>query len=172
MKKLFFTWLMMLASIISISAQSITSRDWAAETESKNGATVTIMTSFETNGSCIMFMYLEQEIERGTVMMAMIAPGSYTFDGKSLRMKINTAKADFYDDIDMKASNKKLADKMNHVMKQELAKEMPNMKSEFLGIASDYTNLEVKKLTSSEMVTTIGSFKGLDKGTIQKLCSE
>ena len=53
-----------------------------------------------------MFMYLEQEIERGTVMMAMIAPGTYTFDGKSLRMKINTAKADFYDDIDMKASNK------------------------------------------------------------------
>ena len=172
MKKAILALFLILTVAITGGAQSLTSKDWGAETEAQNGATVTIMTSFENDGSCIMLMFMNMEIERGTLMMAMIAPGTYTFNGKRLSMKINTHKAQFYDDIDMKASNKGLADKMNHVMKQELDKYMPHMKQDFLGIVADYSTLEVTKLTGNKMETTIGTFAGYDKGTLQKMCTE
>lgn len=57
-------------------------------------------------------------------------------------------------------------------MKQELDKYMPHMKQDFLGIVADYSTLEVTKLTGNKMETTIGTFAGYDKGTLQKMCTE
>ena len=161
-----------LVGMLTAGAQSLTSHEWAAETEAFKGATVTIMTSFDNDGTCTMLMFMDQEIERGTVMLAMIAPGTYTYDGHRLHMKIATGMAQFYDDIDMKASNKGLADKMNHVMKQEIEKAVPGMKKQFLAIVSDYSDLQVKQLTASEMVTNIGTFKGLPRGSMEKMLSD
>lgn len=157
---------------MAASAQSLTSKEWAAETEAFKGATVTIMTSFDNDGTCTMLMFMDQQIERGTVMLAMIAPGTYTYDGKHLHMKIATGMAQFYDDIDMKASNKDLASKMNHVMKQEIEKAVPGLKKQFLSIVSDYTDLQVSRLTGDQLVTNIGTFMGVPRGTIENMLNE
>lgn len=172
MKTRFLAMMLAFVVIVTAGAQSLTSHEWAAETEAFKGATVTIMTSFDNDGTCTMLMFMDQEIERGTVMLAMIAPGTYTYDGKRLHMKIATGMAQFYDDVDMKASTKNLADKMNHVMKQEIEKAVPGMKKQFLSIVSDYSDLQVSRLTSSEMVTNIGTFKGLPRGSMEKMLSD
>lgn len=172
MKKTLLIMLLAIVATMTATAQSLTAKDWGAETEGYKGASVSIVTSFETDGTCTMLMFLDQTIERGEVMMAMVAPGTYTFDGHNLRLKIDTKKADFYDDIDMKASNKNLSNKMNHVMKQEIEKAVPGLKQRFLGIVDDYSNLTVTKLTRDKMVTTIGTFAGYDKGTLRSLLTD
>ena len=143
MKTRLFALMMAFVVIVTAGAQSLTSHEWAAETEAFKGATVTIMTSF-----------------------------TYTYDSKRLHMKIATGMAQFYDDVDMKASTKNLADKMNHVMKQEIEKAVPGMKKQFLSMVSDYSDLQITRLTANEMVTNIGTFKGLPRGSMEKMLSD
>jgi hypothetical protein len=50
--------------MLTAGAQSLTSHEWAAETEAVKGATVTIMTSFDDDGTCTMLMFMDQEIEK------------------------------------------------------------------------------------------------------------
>lgn len=46
------------------------------------------------------------------------------------------------------------------------------MKKQFLSMVSDYSDLQVSRLTASEMVTNIGTFKGLPRGSMEKMLSE
>ena len=114
MKTRFLAMMLALVGMLTAGAQSLTSHEGAAETEAFKGATVTIMTSFDDDGTCTMLMFMDQEIEKA----------------------------------------------------------VPGMKKQFLSMVSDYSDLQVSRLTSSEMVTNIGTFKGLPRGSMEKMLSD
>jgi len=131
MKKTLFTLMLMLASVVAVNAQSITSSSWMAVEDE-----VAIMFDFQDNGACtVAFAGEEVEEEAGVKIrftMAAMVPGTYTLYGNVLNLKLDSDKSDINIDYSVEGMDAETKKMLDAYLLPELEKEKPKMKKELL----------------------------------------
>ena len=130
MKKTLFTLMLMLASVMTINAQSLTSNPWMAVSDELKDAV--LMLSFEDDGTCVMVMAGEMVEEdagmKMVISMAAKLPGSYILKGKDLTISFDKDKAEFNFDYDIQGVDEQTKKLIDAMIKPELEKQKPEMK--------------------------------------------
>ena len=131
MKKIFFTFMLMLASVVAVNAQSLTGKVWFTNSSVDQNESSFVL-FFEDDGTCAVAVGADQVMaEAGmkmTISLTAKVNGTYTLNGKNLKMKLDNENVDFTVDYDIEgvdASTKKMMDSM---IKPELEKQKPMLK--------------------------------------------
>ena len=155
MKKIFFAFMLMLASVVAVNAQSLTGKVWFTNSSIDQDESSFVL-FFEDDGTCAVAVAADQVMaEAGmkmTISLTAKVNGTYTLYGKNLKMKLDNENVDFTVDYDIEgvdASTKKMMDSM---IKPELEKQKPMLKNEVLKSIPDMGNLTVVSLSNDELV--------------------
>ena len=156
MKKSLFTLMLMLVSVLALSAQSLTGKEWYTKLSPDDGGEVFVTLTFEKNGTCEMLVATDYQIKQDGVPISVAGgvtvPGTYTLSDKDLKMNLNRSKAEVEFDYDVKGMNAKTKAIMDKVMKSEF----DGMKKEFKDMMLDgmpkMHNMKVVTLESKKLV--------------------
>lgn len=155
MKKLFFTFMFVLASVVAVNAQSLTGKVWFTnESIDKNESSFVLF--FEDDGSCAVAVGADQVMEEAgmkmTISLTAKVNGTYTLNGKDLKMVLDNENADFIVDYDVEGVDAKTKEMMDAFIKPELEKQKPALKKEVIKNIPDMGNLKVVSLSKDELV--------------------
>ncbi|MBR5638727.1 MAG: hypothetical protein IKW83_03075 [Muribaculaceae bacterium] len=155
MKKIFFAFMLLLASVVAVNAQSLTGKVWFTNSSIDQNESSFVL-FFEDDGTCVVAVASDQVMNEGgmkmTISVTAKVNGTYTLNGKDLKMKLDNENVDFTVDYDIEgvdASTKKMMDSM---IKPELEKQKPMLKNEVLKSIPDMGNLTVVTLSNDELV--------------------
>ena len=155
MKKAFFTMMLMLASMLALNAQNLTSNPWYTMLPLDDEELV-FMLNFNDDGTCAIAMAADQVMDEDEMKMTISftakVPGTYTLNGKSLKMTLNEDKADVDIDYEIEgidAATKKMMDSM---LKPELEKQKPELKKQIFGGMPDMGNMTLVSVSTDKLV--------------------
>ena len=156
MKKIIFTWMLMLVAALAVNAQTLTGRQWCTVLNDEDGQGIAVALTFEKNGSCEMLIAAQQEMKEDGVPITLIAavtvPGSYKRDGSNLNNQFNNGKAKVEVDYEIKGMDAKTKALLNKQIKGEIS----TLKSEFKKVLLDgmpkMDNLKIVTLESKKLV--------------------
>ena len=131
MKKIVFTLMLMLITVLAVQAQSLTGKQWCTVLNDEEGVGVGVALTFEKNGSCEMLIAVQQDMKEEGVPITLVAgvtvPGSYKRDGNNLNTRFNNGKAQVDVDYEIKGMGAKTKAKLD----KEIKGEIKTLKSEF-----------------------------------------
>ena len=156
MKKIIFTWMLMIVAALAVNAQTLTGRQWCTVLNDEDGQGIAVALTFEKNGSCEMLIAAQQEMKEDGVPITLIAavtvPGSYKRDGSNLNNQFNNGKAKVEVDYEIKGMDAKTKALLNKQIKGEIS----TLKSEFKKVLLDgmpkMDNLKIVTLESKKLV--------------------
>ena len=124
MKKIIFTWLLMLVTALAVNAQNLVGRQWCTVLNDEDGEGIAAVT----------------------------VPGTYKLDGKDLNNQFNNAKAKVEVDYEIKGMDAKTKALLNKQIKGELNTLKAEFKKGLLGGMPKMDNLKIVKLESKQLV--------------------
>ena len=124
MKKIIFTWLLMLVTALAVNAQNLTGRQWCTVLNDEDGEGIAAVT----------------------------VPGTYKLDGKDLNNQFNNGKAKVEVDYEIKGMDAKTKALLNKQIKGELNTLKAEFKKGLLGGMPKMDNLKIVKLESKKLV--------------------
>ena len=124
MKKIIFTWLLMLVTALAVNAQNLVGRQWCTVLNDEDGEGIAAVT----------------------------VPGTYKHDGKDLNNQFNNAKAKVEVDYEIKGMDAKTKALLNKQIKGELNTLKAEFKKGLLGGMPKMDNLKIVKLESKKLV--------------------
>lgn len=124
MKKIIFTWLLMLVTALAVNAQNLVGRQWCTVLNDEDGEGIAAVT----------------------------VPGTYKLDGKDLNNQFNNAKAKVEVDYEIKGMDAKTKALLNKQIKGELNTLKAEFKKGLLGGMPKMDNLKIVKLESKKLV--------------------
>ena len=156
MKESILTLMLMLVSVLALDAQSLTGKEWYTKLSPDDGGEVFVTLTFEKNGTCEMLVATDYQIKQDGVPISVAGgvtvPGTYTLNGKDLKMNLNRSKAEVEFDYDVKGMNAKA----KAVMDKEMKSQFDDMKKEFKDMMLDgmpkMHNMKVVTLESKKLV--------------------
>ena len=146
MKKITFTWMLMLVTALTVHAQSLTGKQWCTVLNDEDGQGIAVALTFEKNGSCEMLIATQQDIAAVTV------PGTYKLDGKDLNNQFNNGKAKVEVDYDIKGMDAKTKALLDKQIKGEISTLKKEFKQALLGGMPKMDNLKIVSLESKKLV--------------------
>lgn len=156
MKKTLFTLTLMLVSAFVMNAQSLTGKQWCTMLTDEDGENVAVALTFEKSGACELVIAAQQEIKEDGVPIditgGVTIPGTYSLNGKDLKMNLNKAKAEVELDYDIKgidANTKAMLDKM---IRSELNKQKNEFKKELISGMPKMNNMKVMNLEAKRLI--------------------
>ena len=156
MKKIIFTWLLMLVPALAVNAQNLVGKQWCTVLNDEDGQGIAVALTFEKNGTCEMLIAAQQEMEEDGVPITLIAsvtvPGTYKRDGNDLNNRFNHGKAKVDVDYEIKGMDAKT----KALMTKEIKGEIKTLKGEFkkvlLGGMPKMDNLKIVSFESKKLV--------------------
>ena len=131
MKKILFSWLLLLVTTLAVQAQSLTGKQWCTVLNDEDGQGIAVALTFEKNGTCEMLIAAQQGMEEEGVPITLIAgvtvPGTYKRDGNDLNTRFNNGKATVEVDYEIKGMDAKTKALLNKQIKGEIS----SLKKEF-----------------------------------------
>ena len=124
MKKIIFTWLLMLVTALAVNAQNLVGRQWCTVLNDEDGEGIAAVT----------------------------VPGTYKLDGKDLNNQFNNGKAKVEVDYEIKGMDAKTKALLNKQIKGELNTLKAEFKKGLLGGMPKMDNLKIVKLESKKLV--------------------
>ena len=160
MKKIIFTFLLMLVTALAVNAQNLVGKQWCTVLNDEDGQGIAVALTFEKNGTCEMLIAAQQDMKEDGVPINLIAavtvPGTYKLDGKDLNNQFNNGKAKVDVDYEIKGMDAKT----KAMMAKEIKGEINTLKTEFrkvlLGGMPKMDNLKIVKLESKQLVVKNG----------------
>ena len=156
MKKILFTWLLMLVTALAVNAQNLVGRQWCTVHNDEDGQGNAVALTFEKNGSCEMLIATQQEMKEDGVPITLIAavtvPGSYKRDGNDLNNQFDNGKAKVEVDYEIKGMDAKTKALLNKQIKGEISTLKAEFKKVLLGGMPKMNNLKIVKLESKRLV--------------------
>lgn len=160
MKKIIFTFLLMLVTALAVNAQNLVGKQWCTVLNDEDGQGIAVALTFEKNGTCEMLIAAQQDMKEEGVPINLIAsvtvPGTYKLDGKDLNNQFNNGKAKVDVDYEIKGMDAKT----KAMMAKEIKGEINTLKTEFrkvlLGGMPKMDNLKIVKLESKQLVVKNG----------------
>lgn len=156
MKKSLFTLMLMLVSVLALNAQSLTGKEWFTKLSPDDGGEVFVTLNFEKNGTCEMLVATDYHIEQDgvpiTVAGGVTVPGTYTLNGKDLKMNLNRSKAEVEFDYEVKGMDTKTKAIMDKTMKSEFDGMKKEFKDMMLNGMPKMHNLKIITLESKKLV--------------------
>ena len=137
MKKILFSWLLLLVTTLAVQAQSLTGKQWCTVLNDDDGQGIAVALTFEKNGTCEMLIAAQQGMEEEGVPITLIAgvtvPGTYKRDGNDLNTRFNNGKATVEVDYEIKGMDAKTKALLNKQIKGEIN----SLKKEFKQVLLD-----------------------------------
>lgn len=137
MKKILFSWLLLLVTTLAVQAQSLTGKQWCTVLNDDDGQGIAVALTFEKNGTCEMLIAAQQGMEEEGVPITLIAgvtvPGTYKRDGNDLNTRFNNGKAKVEVDYEIKGMDAKTKALLNKQIKGEIG----SLKKEFKQVLLD-----------------------------------
>ena len=137
MKKILFSWLLLLVTTLAVQAQSLTGKQWCTVLNDEDGQGIALALTFEKNGTCEMLIAAQQGMEEEGVPITLIAgvtvPGTYKRDGNDLNTRFNNGKATVEVDYEIKGMDAKTKALLNKQIKGEIS----SLKKEFKQVLLD-----------------------------------
>ena len=124
MKKIIFTWLLMLVTALAVNAQNLVGRQWCTVLNDEDGEGIAAVT----------------------------VPGTYKLDGKDLNNQFNNAKAKVEVDYEIKGMDAKTKALLNKQIKGELNTLKAEFKKALLGGMPKMDNLKIVTLAAKKLV--------------------
>ena len=156
MKKIIFTWLLMLVTALAVNAQNLVGKQWCTVLNDEDGQGIAVALTFEKNGSCEMLIAAQQDMKEDGVPINLIAsvtvPGSYKRDGNDLNNQFNNAKAKVDVDYEIKGMDAKTKSLLDKQIKGEISTLKAEFKKVLLGGMPKMNNLKIVKLESKQLV--------------------
>lgn len=136
MKKTFFTLMLILASVVTINAQSLTGKTWIADLSEDGDKTIANLT-FNDDGSMTMKLDVSSVEDAGGMQMIILVdanvPGTYTLDGDKLSINFDAKKADMKCDVDLKGLDDATKAMYKGMILGEINKQKASLLDEILG---------------------------------------
>ena len=137
MKKILFSWILLLVTTLAVQAQSLTGKQWCTVLNDEDGQGIAVALTFEKNGTCEMLIAAQQGMEEEGVPITLIAgvtvPGTYKRDGNDLNTRFNNGKAKVEVDYEIKGMDAKTKALLNKQIKGEIS----SLKKEFKQVLLD-----------------------------------
>ena len=143
MKKNFFALTLMIASMVSIQAQDLTSTAWT--TMVPGDQELEMVLNFDDDGECYIILTTEefQELQAGMNMIirsSLAVPGIYNQDGRDITLSFNKKKAEFSYDIDLNGADRQAKSLFKSMIEPELKKMEPEMREQMLLLVPPFMN--------------------------------
>lgn len=123
--------MLMLVSALMLNAQSLTAHQWGTKLADDDGKDVLVALSFEKNGTCELLVGAEHQMKEDGVPIditgSVTVPGTYTLNGKDLKMDLNRGKAEVEFDYEIKGMDAKT----KALMDKQIRGELNSLKGEF-----------------------------------------
>ena len=156
MKKILFSWLLLLVTAFAVNAQNLTGKQWCTVLNDEDGQGIAVALTFEKNGTCEMLIAAQQGMEEEGVPITLIAgvtvPGTYKRDGNDLNTRFNNGKAKVEIDYEIKGMDAKTKAMLN----KEIKGEINTLKKEFKQVLLDgmpkMDHLKIVSLDSNRLV--------------------
>ena len=149
MKKTFFALMLMLVSVVTINAQTLTSNPWMTVLPGNDD--VVVLLSFDNDGTCALAIaneeVQEEDVMKLTITVTATIPGTYTLNNNSLNIKLDKEKADLNFDYEIEGVDGQAKKMIEAMLKPELEKQKPEMKKEILQDLP-LSNMETIKVVS------------------------
>ncbi|MBR5030443.1 MAG: hypothetical protein IKX63_05010 [Muribaculaceae bacterium] len=167
MKKTFFAIMLMLASVVTLKAQSLTETAWLTNIPDEENAEMVL--NFDDDGSCyIIFTKVEVDEENGmSIRVSMTVPGVYTRDDNMLDVNFNKEEASINIDYTMEGLDAHTKAMMDAMILPELKKMEPEIKKNLLEAVPSGA-MEIMMLTDVELLLKIGDEKPIFFGRTAK----
>ena len=162
MKKTFFALLLMLASVMTIQAQNLTSTAWS--TMVPGDQELEMVLNFDDDGECYIILTTEefQELQAGmnmTIRSSLSVPGIYNQDGREITLSFNKKKADFSYDIDINGADRQAKALFKSMIEPELKQHEPEMREQMLLMVPSFM-YDMKVISVSKKKLILGDSTG------------
>ena len=128
MKKIIFTWLLMLVTALAVNAQNLVGRQWCTVLNDEDGEGIAAVT----------------------------VPGTYKLDGKDLNNQFNNGKAKVEVDYEIKGMDAKTKALLDKQIKGEIRSLKQEFKQVLLGGMPKMDHLKIVTLDSKRLVVKNG----------------
>ncbi|MBP5539481.1 MAG: hypothetical protein J6X69_06630 [Bacteroidales bacterium] len=156
MKRIIFTWMLMLVTALAVNAQNLVGKQWCTVLNDEDGQGIAVALTFEKNGSCEMLIAAQQDMKEDGVPINLIAsvtvPGSYKRDGNDLNNQFNNAKAKVDVDYEIKGMDAKTKSLLDKQIKGEISTLKKEFKQVLLGGMPKMDNLKIVSLEAKKLV--------------------
>jgi len=156
MKKMVFTLMLMLASVVALNAQSLTGKQWCTKLADEEGTDVAVALTFEKNGTCELIVGSEYQMKEDGVPISIVGvvtvPGTYTLNGKDLKMNLNRGKAVADVDYDIEGLDAKTKAKLDKEIKGEINDLKKDFKKVMLDGMPKMRNMKIVSLEKKRLV--------------------
>lgn len=156
MKESIFTLMLMFVSVFALNAQNLTGKEWFTKLSPDDGGEVFVTLTIEKNGTCEMLVATDYQIKQDGVPISVaggvIVPGTYTLNGKDLKMNLNRSKAEVEFDYEVKGMDAKTKAIMDKTMKPEFDGMKKEFKDMMLNGMPKMYNMKIVTLESKKLV--------------------
>ena len=163
MKKLFSTLMLMLVSVMVLNAQSLTAHQWGTKLADDDGKDVLVVLAFDKSGACELLVGAEHQMKEDgvpiTITGSVTVPGTYTLNGKDLKMDLDKSQAEVDFDYEIKGMDAKTKALMDKQIKNELNGLKGEFKNTMLNGMPKMKNMKIVKLTNKELTLQIDNGK-------------
>lgn len=151
--------MLMLASMITVNAQSLTGKTWTTDLSEDNEKSI-VNFNFNDDGTMKMVLDAESTEDAGGMKMVIIlkadVPGTYTLDGDKLSLKFDNKKADVKCDVDLVGLDATTKSMYKGMILGEINKQKAALLDEVLGsLPFSKDPIIVKSVTDKELVFEI-----------------
>ena len=156
MKKIIFTWMLMLVTALAVNAQNLVGKQWCTVLNDEDGQGIAVALTFEKNGTCEMLIAAQQDMKEDGVPINLVAgvtvPGTYKRDGNDLNTQFNNGKAKVDVDYEIKGMDAKTKSLLDKQIKGEISTLKAEFKKVLLGGMPKMDHLKIVKLESKQLV--------------------